>query len=196
MADETKREGARAATESATCSTVQYTERFSHLPWEVVQIQYLEVPGCEGELLHETHRKNVLMRPCSDREMTVKGQVVGMMAVRSADYGDGICEKADQRRMRTIEGVAPSTCTASKEVMMLQAKYSVRVLADKGVEVKESAGRNREIKYLLVRGAVQSESVISYGTQWHMISMWTCIAHWMGKREEGGGPCYDHCWAE
>jgi hypothetical protein len=56
----------------------------------------------------------------------VKGCVIGMMVdcMRSQIKGG----------MRAVELDAPSTCTASKEVMMLQAKYSVRVLADKGEE--------------------------------------------------------------
>jgi hypothetical protein len=41
--------------------------------------------------------------------------------------------------MGAVEHDAPSTCTASKEVIMLQAKYSVRVLADEGGEKKETS---------------------------------------------------------
>jgi hypothetical protein len=57
---------------------------------------------------------------------------------------------------------------------MLQAKYSVRVLADKGEEKEKKKrrqgqlGRNREIKYLLRGAAAQSESVISCNTLCHM----------------------------
>jgi hypothetical protein len=40
--------------------------------------------------------------------------------------------------MVVVEHDAPSTCTASKEVIMLQAKYSVRVLADERGEEKET----------------------------------------------------------